>query len=82
MLFPSKHIKVSESILGLSGVILSLLKQPQNVDHLWISFSKINNTKKFPAYHTFDNFILGINFLYLIGIIDLDKNGLIYNALN
>jgi len=81
MILPSKHIRLSESLLGLSAVLLDFLQTPISVDELWFRFSVINNKKDvFPAYHSFDNVILALNVLYSMGIIDLEENGNIYNA--
>lgn len=77
MILPSKHISLSESLLGLAGVILTFLtRKPYTLDELWQEYSKINNTRDFfPAYHNFDNVILAINLLYLIGAIDINTKG-------
>ncbi|WP_394351176.1 ABC-three component system middle component 6 [Draconibacterium mangrovi] len=75
MILPSKHISLSESLLGLGGILLGYLKIPQSVDELWHKYSKINNSKRYPAYHDFDNLILALNYLYLIGAIDIDEKG-------
>jgi hypothetical protein len=72
MIFPKKHINLSESIFGLSHILLKILKENSckvSLDELWEKFEKINNTDKFQAYHSFDNFILAINLLYSLGII-------------
>lgn len=77
MILPSKHISLSESLLGLAGVILTFLtRKSYTLDELWQEYSKINNTRDFfPAYHNFDNVILAINLLYLIGAIDINTKG-------
>lgn len=77
MILPSKHISLSESLLGLGGVILTFLtRKPYTLDELWQEYSKVNNTRDFfPAYHDFDNVILAINLLYSIGAIDINANG-------
>lgn len=83
MILPSKHIRFSESLLGLGGIILSLINEPKTVDEIWLKYSEINNSKTgFPAYHNFDNVILALNYLYLIGAILIDNNGKIHNAFN
>lgn len=83
MILPSKHIRFSESLLGLGGVLLSFINEPISVDEIWYKFSEINNhEKKLPAYHNFDNVVLALNYLFLIGAVSLDKNGKIYNAIN
>jgi hypothetical protein len=81
MILPSKHIRLSESLLGLSAVLLEFLQTPISVDELWFKFSGINNSRdKFPAYHSFDNVVLALNILYSMGIVDIEENGNIYYA--
>jgi hypothetical protein len=80
MILPSKHIKLSESLIGLSGFLLKLLKEPVTIDDLWAKFQKVNNTPIYPAYHSFDNVVLGLNLLFLMGAINIDEKGKIYYA--
>lgn len=76
MVFPTKHIKISESLFGLGSFILSVIKQkPENLDGIWNEYRKINNSYDFPANHNFDNLILAVDYLYLIGLIDLNEQG-------
>lgn len=83
MILPSKHIRFSESLMGLGGILLSFINEPKSVDEIWFRYSEINNSKrKFPAYHNFDNVILALNYLYLIGAIQININGKIQNAAN
>lgn len=80
MILPSKHIRLSESLLGLGGILLTITKEPVTVDDIWFKYSQINNSKnKFPAYHNFDNVILALNYLFLIGAIEIN-NGKIKNV--
>ncbi len=74
MILPSKHIKFSQSILGLAGFLLSQLKQPKTIDELWIKYSK-TSAKKFPSYHDFDNIVLAVNLLYTLEAIELNEWG-------
>lgn len=80
---PTKHIRFSESLLGLSGIILNILSEPMTVDEVWYKYSEINNSKnKFPAYHNFDNLVLATNCLFLIGAIEIDSKGKLQHAVN
>lgn len=72
MILPSKHIRLAESLFGLGGVLLGFLKTPLSIDEIWHKFSKINNSKRYPAYHSFDNVILALDYLFLIGAISLN----------
>lgn len=77
MILPTKHTNLSESILGLSGYLLSFLKQrPYSVDELW---DELKNTaaRDYSLYknHTFDNVVFAIDLLYMIGAVNMDLNG-------
>lgn len=77
MILPTKHTNLSESILGLSGYLLSFLKQnPLSVDELW---GEIENTSAYGyslyKNHTFDNLVFAIDLLYMMGAVNIDANG-------
>lgn len=82
MIFPKKHIELSESLFGLGSFILSILKKPLEVDEVWSKLSKSIETKEYPCYHSFDNMILALDFLYIIGAVKLGQNGKIYSEAN
>lgn len=81
MILPTKHIRISESLIGLGGYLIKLLKQPMTIDKLWYKFSK-NNNKGFPAYHSFDNVVLSLNLLFIMGVIDINEKGELYYAID
>lgn len=75
MILPTKHIMFSESLLGLGAVLVSLLPAHTKVETLWDRFQKINQSDLLPAYHTFENFIAALDFLYLSGAITYSTTG-------
>lgn len=75
MILPNKHITLAESLIGLGGFALESLEIPKTVDAIWIDFQEVNNTPRFPAYHTFENLLLAIDFLYMIGAVKEYDNG-------
>lgn len=77
MILPQKHIKLSESLFGLGGFILGLLDTPKDVDRLWEDFIESVESNSFPTQHSFDNFILALDYLYIIGLLDTDKGGVL-----
>lgn len=81
MILPSKHISLSESLLGLGGVLLQIIKnKPCSLEFIWQEYSKINNNREvFPAYHSFDNVVLAIDLLFLIGAININSEGEIHS---
>ena len=82
MILPEKHIKFSESIIGLGAILIGLLKKDKTIEDLWLDFEKINNTEFLPAYHSYDNFILCIDLLFIIGAIDVNNNGRLFRCIS
>lgn len=78
MILPDKHIKLSESIFGLAGVILAELRHPDYIEELWGKFERINNTERMPTNHSYDNFLIALDYLYMIGAIDADEENKLY----
>ncbi|VVB78538.1 Uncharacterised protein [uncultured archaeon] len=80
MILPAKHIKFSESFIGFGAILLELLKDKKNVDELWAEFEVLRNSKRYPSYQSYDNFILCINLLYCLKSIDIDESGRLYKC--
>jgi hypothetical protein len=72
MLLPTKNIKLSESLIALGAFVLKFLDKPKNIDQVWAEIKQINNTS---LNHSYDNFLLSLDFLFTIGIIDINKKG-------
>lgn len=77
MLLPDKHIKLSESLLGLGSFLLSVLRSPMTVDTIWLEYSKARESGVYPAHHTFENVVLALDVLFAVGAIQSQNNGLI-----
>ena len=82
ILFPEKHIKISESIWGLGGMLLKLLERPKTLDNLIVDFQRINDSKIFPANHSISEIILALDLLFAIGAIDKNEKGELAYASN
>ena len=84
MLMPKKHINLSESLIGIGGIILqSLGKRIMSLDEIISDTDQtINNNKDKKIYNNIDNILLTIDYLYSIGIIDINDEGGIYNVFN
>ncbi len=80
MLLPNKHIQMSESILGLSLFLLTLLEERKSIDVLWKNFREARDMKMFPTHHSFENVLLATSFLFSTQLIDLDSNGFIFKC--
>ena len=70
MILPTKHIKLSNSLLGVGATLLKHLDRDKTVTFLW------DETHTLPEIKTFDRFTLGLDFLFMLEIIDF-QDGLL-----
>jgi hypothetical protein len=83
MIFPKKHITVYESLMGLVGFVLLIVKEEKlTIDEVWKKYDKINDSKKFPAKHNFDDLVLSIDILFSLNKINVDDEGRILYEVN
>ena len=70
MILPTKHLKLSNSLLSTGAILLKQIDNTQTVSTLW------DNARNLPEIPTFEKFTLGLDFLYMLGLIDF-RDGLI-----
>ena len=71
MIMPNKCLKEEDTLLGSSAVIFNNLNDKQTLSELW------DKVKQEEAIYNFERFILSLDMLYLLGIIDFNENSLI-----
>ena len=81
-LLPEKHVRSSESLLGLGAIVLSLLDgNSKNIDTLWNDLKEIETVKhRIHGSVTLDNVVLAVDFLFSIGALSLNEQGLLEHA--
>ena len=67
MILPTKTCSLSNSLLGFGTVVLESLNSPTTVTSLW---EKIHNEDQ---QITFEKFILTLDLLYLLSVIEFDQ---------
>lgn len=67
MILPSKHVKLSNSLLNLGAILLSSLNDKYTVTMLW------DRTRRLPEVRTFEKFILGLDFLFALNLIEFQE---------
>ncbi|MFM1969099.1 MAG: hypothetical protein RL152_476 [Bacteroidota bacterium] len=82
MILPSKYIQLSESYIGLGGILLGILNTPMTVDELWQKYKKPDIRPPYLADISFDNLVFALNLLFAIGAIVLDDKGKLHYAFN
>jgi len=70
MILPTKHLTLSNSLLNTGAILLKRINGTQTVSLLW------DNTRTLPEIKTYERFTLGLDFLYLTGLIEIE-NGII-----
>lgn len=75
MLLPDKHIKMSESLIGLGSFVVEDLATPKTIDEIWKGLQRAYTAGEYPVYQSFENLVLAIDFLYSIGIVTASRNG-------
>lgn len=71
MIMPSKYLREDEALIGVSAALLPLVEKNGNLTALWESAKKIDTVG------SFERFILALDFLYLLGLVDLDNNKIV-----
>jgi hypothetical protein len=67
MILPTKHLSISNSLLNLGAIILKNLTKEKTVSALW------NDVRKNQEINSFDQFLLSLDFLFILDAIDYDK---------
>lgn len=67
MILPTKTCSLSNSLLGFGTVVLESLNSPTTVNSLW---EKIHDED---PQITFEKFILTVDLLYLLSVIEFDQ---------
>jgi hypothetical protein len=70
MILPTKYISTQYSLIGIGALILDRLEKPKTVTSTWEAI------KQNPEIGTFERFVLGLDFLHIIGAIEI-KEGLL-----
>lgn len=77
MILPKKQLSLSESLFGFGAFLLQKLDTPVFVDDLWDYYKDSYANKKYLIKFTFDQFIMTLDYLYIIGAIKQDKRGML-----
>lgn len=70
VILPTKGIPAGKALLTIGGEILRALRETTTVPRLWDKFRKSRDTTQ---EVTFEWFVLGLDLLYMLGAIELDR---------
>lgn len=77
MILPKKQLSLNESLFGFGAFLLQQLDTPTTVDDLWEYYKDSYANKKYLIKFTFDQFIMALDYLYIIGAIKQDERGML-----
>ena len=67
MILPTKHITPHDSLIGIGATLLSSLEKSKTVTELW------DEVRRLPGIVSFERFVLGLDLLYAINLVDIDR---------
>jgi hypothetical protein len=73
MILPTKHIKADRALLGVGCELLPLVGRGKTVSALWDSFRKNRQRYAPNAPLSYDWFILGLDFLFILGVVYYER---------
>ena len=73
MILPTKHIRLSNSLISVGAVLLKHIDNNHTVTALW------NTAKILPEIKTFERFTLGLDLLFMMGAVEF-RDGLLRRA--
>jgi hypothetical protein len=76
MILPKKHLTLDESYLGFGAFLLMSLNSGEDVDSLWEKYISAFSSNKYSVKFSFDEFIIVVDFLFIIGAIRMEKGKL------
>ena len=75
MILPKKQLSVEESLWGFGGFLLQKLQKPVHADELWEYYKEVYSNCKYSVRFSFDQFVMALDYLYIIGAIKKDERG-------
>ncbi len=82
MILPKKQLSLEESYFGFGGFLLKKVSNPMTIDDLWVLYIATFDEKKYSVKFSFDQFLLALDYLFLIGAIKQNTEGMILNEIS
>lgn len=77
MILPKKHLSINESLFGFGAFLLRKLKDPTSIESLWEYYKDAYTNKQYLVKFSFDQFVMALDYLYIIGAIKLLEGGVL-----
>jgi hypothetical protein len=77
MILPRKQLSVYESLFGFGAFLLAQLTDGKTVEELWEYYKAAYSNKLYEVKFSFDQFIITLDYLFIIGAIRKDEEGVL-----
>ncbi len=76
MIFPNKYLLIKDSLIGISPLILDILRDKEmGMEKIWDKFKK----KYKENTPTYNKFLYTLEFMYITGMVSFNSEGEIFN---
>lgn len=79
-LLPHKHVRFSESLIGVAGMVRRRLDQPRTIDELWAILE--SEADEWPSRPSFSHLVLAIDVLFAIKQVRTAPDGRVIAIVN
>jgi hypothetical protein len=76
MILPTKHLVPERSLLHLGGEVLILLDEPKTISRTWDELKKMRLARDEKATLQYDWFVLALDLLCAINVVELKRGRL------
>lgn len=77
MILPKKQLSLNESFWGFGAFLLEHIAASLSVEELWEYYKNSYESKKYSTRFSFDQFIMTLDFLFIIGAIKMSEEGVL-----
>jgi hypothetical protein len=70
MILPTKGVPPRQALISVGGEVLRVLSEPKTISRLW---DDLRERREQGVEVTFDWFILSLDMLFLLGIVEIDR---------
>ena len=77
MILTRKQLSINESLFGFGAFLLAQLNDGKTVDELWEYYRAAYSNKIYEVKFSFDQFIMALDYLFIIGAIRKDEEGVL-----
>lgn len=79
MILPNKYITLSQSLIGVSSIVLNALGNKKlTIEKLWDKVCKIYDKQELKKL-TYNKFLLTLDFMFITNMISYSDRGELYN---